>query len=62
MDYNNIFVIDKPQPPVDFKVFRKTSEERQKLKDMKATWRANMKSVYGADWRKHNNYPFKLKD
>ena len=45
---------------VDFRVFKKTKEEKAKAQTVKAGWKKNMILFYGKDWKKHNNYPFTL--
>lgn len=47
---------------VDFRAFHKTLEEKVKAANVKKNWKKNMIMYYGSDWRKHNNYPFTLKD
>lgn len=47
---------------VDFRVFKKTPEEKAKTYTAKKTWERTMKMFYGKNWRKHNNYPFTLAD
>ncbi len=42
---------------VDFKVFKKTKEEKAHAYTVKKTWERTMKMFYGQNWRKHNNYP-----
>lgn len=55
-------MVNKHSFLADFTVFQKTEREKQYLKKLKTAWRKNMKAFYGEDWKKHNNYPFKLKD
>lgn len=46
----------------DFRVFKKTKEEKAKTYTVKKNWERTMKLFYGKNWRKHNNYPFTLVD
>lgn len=47
---------------VDFRVFKKSKEEKAKAQTAKKNWERNMKLFYGDAWKKEkrNNYPFTL--
>ena len=49
---------------VDFRVFKKSKEEKAKTQTVKKSWERNMKLFFGDNWKKakHNNYPFTLID
>lgn len=43
------------QTSPDYKVFKKSKEEKAELQTLKAKWKKDMKVFYGQQWRKHNN-------
>lgn len=46
---------------VDYRVFKKSPIEKAEAHTVKKQWQATMKMFFGADWKKHNNYPETLK-
>lgn len=49
---------------VDFRVFKKTKEQKAEAQTVKKNWERTMKLFYGPNWKKEkrNNYPFTLLD
>lgn len=47
---------------IERSAFHKTPEEKLKTYVIKKEWQRNMRKWFGASWKKHNNYPFTLKD
>lgn len=46
----------------DRSAFHKTKDEKIKTLNAKKQWKANMRLYFKDNWKKHNNYPFTLKD
>lgn len=46
----------------DYKVFKKTKEEKAEAYTIKKRWERNMRVFHGNNWKKKNNYPFTLTD
>lgn len=51
-----------PEHLADFRVFKKTPEEKAKAHTVKKQWQRDMRMFFGSQWRKHNNFPEQLND